>query len=75
MITARPDELGAIQMLQRIAYFRDLGPDRLKALHGQTVRRLYRAKETIFLEGEPSPGLFWVERGRVIIRPVSVDML
>ncbi|MBI4674029.1 MAG: Crp/Fnr family transcriptional regulator [Chloroflexi bacterium] len=34
-------------------------------LRAVTVTRMYDTGETVFLEGEPSPGLWFVERGRV----------
>jgi len=46
-----------------ISYFADLPTDLLDIVVRAAVRRTYEADETVFFEGEPSPGLHLVEDG------------
>jgi len=52
-------------MLQQMPYFAHVAESTLSELARQAVHRTFAANEMIFLEGEPSAGLWIVENGRV----------
>lgn len=52
-------------MLQQMPYFAHVAESTLSQLAQQAVHRTFAANEMIFLEGEPSAGLWIVENGRV----------
>ncbi|MCB8929392.1 MAG: Crp/Fnr family transcriptional regulator [Ardenticatenaceae bacterium] len=52
-------------MLQQMPYFAHVAESTLSQLAQQAVHRTFAANEIIFLEGEPSAGLWIVEDGRV----------
>ena len=52
-------------MLQQMPYFAHVAESTLSELAQQAVHRTFAANEMIFLEGEPSAGLWIVENGRV----------
>lgn len=54
-----------IAFLQAHPFFASVAPDRLEALAGQITRRTFTSDRLLFLAGEPSAGLWLVERGRV----------
>lgn len=54
-----------LQALRLIPYFAHVTETHLVTLAQQAVRRVFVAGEVIFLEGEPSAGLWIVESGRV----------
>jgi len=53
--------------LGQIAFFSGLAPNVLDGLAAASTRRTLTAGEIVFLEGEPSPGLWLVGSGRVKI--------
>jgi CRP/FNR family cyclic AMP-dependent transcriptional regulator len=55
--------LTAREALSRVPYFASLNPETLGAIVQASVRRQYQADQVVFLEGEPSSGLFVVEDG------------
>lgn len=55
------------ERLGRIAFFATLDPGVLEDLARASIPRTLAAGEVVFLEGEPSPGLWLVESGRVKI--------
>lgn len=63
---ATPSRDFAVTMvLQAHPYFATVPLPQLERLAQQAVRRTFVAGETLFLAGEPSAGLWLVERGRV----------
>ncbi|MBE2223948.1 MAG: Crp/Fnr family transcriptional regulator [Anaerolineae bacterium] len=52
-------------MLQQMPYFAHVAESTLSELAQQAVHRTFAVNEMIFLEGEPSAGLWIVENGRV----------
>lgn len=52
-------------LLQQMSYFAQVAEPALNKLAQQAVHRTFLANEMIFLEGEPSAGLWIVENGRV----------
>lgn len=60
-------------MLQQIPYFVHVAEPTLNELAQQAVHRTFAANEMIFLEGEPSAGLWIVENGRVKAYKLSPD--
>lgn len=70
-----PDPTGfsiAVQ-LTRHPYFRKLDTDVLAALSSAALRREFQAGDMIFMEGEPTTGLWIVEQGRVKIFKLHVE--
>ncbi len=53
----------AIRVLSKVPSFEGLEEDILKAIASIAIRRSYRAGQIVFLEGEPSSGLYVVENG------------
>jgi CRP/FNR family transcriptional regulator len=60
-------------MLQQMPYFAHVAEPALSELAQQAVHRIFAANEMIFLEGEPSAGLWIVENGRVKAFKLSPD--
>lgn len=60
-------------MLQQMPYFAHVAETTLNELAQQAVPRPFAANEMIFLEGEPSAGLWIVETGRVKAYKLSPD--
>jgi CRP/FNR family transcriptional regulator len=60
-------------MLRQIPYFAHVTNASLGQIVAQAVRRTFMADEIIFLEGEPSAGLWIVENGRVKAYKLSPD--
>lgn len=60
-------------MLQQLPYFAHVPEASLNELAQQATRRTYAANEMIFLEGEPSAGLWILENGRVKAYKLSPD--
>jgi CRP/FNR family transcriptional regulator len=60
-------------MLQQMPYFAHAAEPALKELAQQAVHRTFAANELIFLEGEPSAGLWILENGRVKAYKLSPD--
>jgi CRP/FNR family transcriptional regulator len=58
---------GNLEILGRIGAFRDLSNSRREALATAMVRRTYMPGQLIFLEGDPSCGLWFIVEGRVRI--------
>ena len=52
-----------IHKLQTMPFFSTLGEGRLALLTAQARQRIYDVGETVFLEGEASQGLYWVQSG------------
>ncbi len=59
--------------LPTLGYFQGVGPQTISLLADESTRRQFEAGETIFLEGEPSAGLWIIEAGRVKIYKVNPD--
>lgn len=60
-------------MLQQMSYFAQVAEATLSDLAQQAVHRTFAASEMIFLEGEPSAGLWILENGRVKAYKLSPD--
>lgn len=59
------------ESLARIPYFADFTPAELDSIAAVMVQRVYQRDEIIFLESQPSQGLFFVSRGRVRVFKTS----
>ncbi|MBK8026382.1 MAG: Crp/Fnr family transcriptional regulator [Chloroflexi bacterium] len=59
--------------LGRLPYFRQQPAERIASLAQSAVLRLYSAGEILFLEGEPSSGLWLVEAGRIKVFKLNPD--
>ncbi len=59
--------------LAGIPFFAGIEPAVLRELAGSVVRRSYGPGETVFREGEPSPGLYILDSGYVKIVKTSVQ--
>lgn len=62
-----------IRLLQDQPYFAMLGDDDLRQLAEQLIERRYTKGENVFVEGDPSEGLFIVGEGQVRIYKLSAD--
>ena len=62
-----------LELWLNVPYLVDLPESIVRSLADCGTRRVYRAGETIFLEGEPVAGLFLVEEGSVKISRFSKD--
>ncbi len=67
------DRSGLRQMLQTLAYFASASPDQLMLLETAAQRRILTPNEGVFLEGDPSSGLWLIEHGRIKIFKLSMD--
>jgi CRP/FNR family transcriptional regulator, cyclic AMP receptor protein len=61
------------QLLAQVRFLRDASPAVIDALAAAAVCLRYAEGATIFLEGEPTAGLFVVEEGMVKISRVSLE--
>ncbi|MFW5942398.1 MAG: Crp/Fnr family transcriptional regulator [bacterium] len=59
--------------LQEQPYFSSVAADRLTPLAQQAVQRRLSADEVLFLEGEPSAGLWLIEQGRVKVYKITAE--
>lgn len=59
--------------LQRLPYFHQLTPEVIARVAGTASARQAAAGETLFLEGEPSAGLWLIETGRVKIYKLNTE--
>ncbi len=73
MLTPAPAEFSLAACLSRHPYFRNLKPESLIALVQAAAVRECAAEEILFLEGDPSAGLWVVERGRVKIYKLNPE--
>jgi CRP-like cAMP-binding protein len=60
-------------MLRQLPYFADVAAPSLHELARKAVQRAFRPEEMIFMEGDPSAGLWIVESGRVKAYKLSPD--
>lgn len=60
-------------MLQQVPYFAHVAESTLNKFAQQAAHRAFASNEMIFLEGEPSAGLWIVENGRVKAFKLSPD--
>lgn len=60
-------------MLQQVPYFAHVAESTLNKFAQQAAHRTFASNEMIFLEGEPSAGLWIVENGRVKAFKLSPD--
>lgn len=67
------NDFSVYAMLQQMPYFVHVAEPTLNELAQQAVPRTFTANEMIFLEGEPSAGLWIVENGRVKAYKLSPD--
>lgn len=68
-----PPTFSLIDRLASLPYFRVMSPDRLADLASWAVARTFAAGEIIFMQDDPSAGLWIVEAGRVKISRLSPD--
>ena len=67
------DDEKLIAYFKSLVYFEDLAPDVLGRLVSYAQRQSFTPNEIIFLENEPSKGLWLVEEGRVKIYKLNPD--
>lgn len=70
MTTFRPD---LASVLEKTALLSNLSREELQILAARTVRKLFRAGELLFSEGEPCSGLHIISKGKVRIFKTSVN--
>jgi len=72
---AAPDSAGfsVATHLTRHPYFHNMDDDALAALGAAALKRKFQAGDLIFMEGEPTSGLWIIERGRVKIFKLHVE--
>jgi CRP/FNR family transcriptional regulator len=63
----------AIDLWRRVPYLQDLSGDVLADLAAVAARQVFAQGQMIFLEGEPTNGLYLVEQGTVKICRFAVD--
>jgi len=61
------------ELLHRLPYFARLPLARVSALAHQTTHHIFQAGETVFIEGEPSAGLWIIDRGRVKVFRLNLE--
>jgi CRP/FNR family transcriptional regulator len=66
-------DVSLVNLFHRLPYFDRLSRASLEALTRQAVRRTLAPGETIFLEGEPSAGLWVIEHGSIKIFKLSPE--
>lgn len=66
-------DFSIIQLLKQLAYFAHVTDSSLEPLVQQATKRQFRPNEMIFLEGDPSAGLWILESGRVKAFKLSPD--
>lgn len=59
--------------LRSLPYFREFTRERLAQVAAQASRQRAQAGETLFLEGEPSSGLWMVESGRIKVYKLNAE--
>ena len=59
--------------LPTFAYFDDLPDEVIERLVDAVVQRQYEAGESIFLEGDPSTGLWIIETGHIKVYKINPD--
>lgn len=62
-----------IELLRKHSFFQGISSSLLNELSRQTHSRLFQPDEIIFLRGEPSAGLWFIETGSVKIARISAD--
>ncbi|MBN1967036.1 MAG: Crp/Fnr family transcriptional regulator [Anaerolineae bacterium] len=73
MSPSAPPPFALAERLANLPYFQASSADRLAALAGQALCRCFAAQEVIFLEDQPSAGLWLIEQGRVKVFKLSPD--
>jgi CRP/FNR family transcriptional regulator len=68
---ARVDKAERIATLKKVSFFSQLGEESLQALAETCIPKSCQKGETLFLEGNPCPGLFVVHAGAVKIFKIS----
>ena len=59
--------------LRNVPVFEDLPPEDLAIISQVSIERRYKKNETIFMEGEPGEGFYYVKSGKIKIRKLSAD--
>lgn len=62
-----------IQYLRNIPIFAELTDQQLQEIHAKTIERPYSKSSTIFFEGDPGEGFYYVQAGKVKIIKTSDD--
>jgi CRP/FNR family transcriptional regulator len=68
-----PGRAAVIRLLQQRPYFAPLSEAHLHPLAAQAIRRRFANGETLYLEGEPSAGLWLIEVGHVKVYKLTPD--
>jgi CRP-like cAMP-binding protein len=66
-------DIPVADLLHRLPYFAQLPPGRLRALAQQATHHIFEAGQSVFVEGEPSAGLWIIERGRVKVFRLNLE--
>jgi CRP/FNR family transcriptional regulator len=62
-----------IEQLKVIPFFSDLDIDTLEHLRQQARHRVYEPGQAVFVEGDPSQGLFWLHSGMLKAAKYSIS--
>lgn len=62
-----------IEYLRNVPVFENLPPEDLAIINQASIERKYKKNETIFVEGEPGEGFYYVKSGKVKIIKLSMD--
>jgi CRP/FNR family cyclic AMP-dependent transcriptional regulator len=66
-------DVSVADLLYRLPYFAQLSLGRLSALAQKATHHIFQAGQTIFIEGEPSAGLWIIDRGRVKVFRLNAE--
>jgi CRP-like cAMP-binding protein len=72
-VTVSATDFSLSERLSQHPYFRNLTPGGIELLASSALRRRFAAGEVLFLEGDPSAGLWVVERGRIKVYKLHVE--
>ena len=73
-MTETQDSIASLhEFLRTLAYFEELSDDLIDRLVQASIQRHYESGETIFLEGNPSSGLWIIESGRIKIYKINPE--
>ncbi|GAB4476138.1 MAG: Crp/Fnr family transcriptional regulator [Anaerolineae bacterium] len=67
------DHASITHLLADYPCFSALEPEQVEAIAGQAVRHLFEPEQIIFLEGDPSAGLWFIEQGTVKIYKLNPE--
>jgi CRP/FNR family transcriptional regulator len=68
-----PGRAAVLRLLQQRPYFAPLSETHLRPLAAQAIRRHFTNGETLYLDGEPSAGLWLIEAGHAKVYKLTPD--